>query len=606
MKKLTSLRFIISIFTVIILSATIIFFISSSKKLFLRHSEISLKNIAQDKAATIQSEINYAEGSIQLLSNFISSQMNERELKKPNAILSKYSRQLPFDFIEYIRWDGLNFMNSVAGEKPFDASERVYYKEGIKGNTGIWPNFKPKVAKEVLLNFYTPIYYKGEISGVITGAIGEKTSFRSKLSSSFFGYPIVTFVCDKDFVVVSSNSKEVEPGLNLKDWTSDKLIADLIEHCESKNTEPFKYEINNSYGLCCTSPVPITDWNVIAIVFPTILSAVEKETTGNVIEISIIIISILISYLIISLFLQAKANKIIHSGLIHSANYDELTGLLNRHAYENDLAQINMMELKDTFNYVVFDVNGLKNANDNFGHHAGDELIQAAAGCIKDCFEKYGKVYRTGGDEFIAMIDAQEEEISLIKYNFSKQTSAWRGIYTSSLKIPAGFVSKKEMPKSSIHEIMRLADQRMYKEKSLIYISSGVDRRAQSAAYEVLCTSYTKILKINLTTDSFSIIQMESTERHENKGYHEKISQWLLNFGNSGQVHSDDLDNYFAKTSLGFMKTHFMSGEKELCISYRRLIGDKFHKVLMEIIPAKDYSDTNQSLFLYVKNIDKD
>ncbi len=119
----------------------------------MKHAEYTIKSIAQEKANSIDAEMGYASGSIQLFADFVSSEMTERELKNPNEIFDKYKKETPFDIIEYIRWDGLNLMNSKLGGTPFDASERPYYKEGIKGNTGIWANLKPKVAKEVLLNF---------------------------------------------------------------------------------------------------------------------------------------------------------------------------------------------------------------------------------------------------------------------------------------------------------------------------------------------------------------------------------------------------------------------------------------------------------------------
>ena len=50
------------------------------------------------------------------------------------------------------------------------------------------------------------------------------------------------------------------------------------------------------------------------------------------------------------------------------------------------------------------DLNGLKNANDSFGHAAGDELICAAADCMKNSFSEHSKVYRVGGDEFVVII----------------------------------------------------------------------------------------------------------------------------------------------------------------------------------------------------------
>ena len=65
----------------------------------------------------------------------------------------------------------------------------------------------------------------------------------------------------------------------------------------------------------------------------------------------------------------------------YTLNTDELTRCYNRRAYEED---INKLDLTKEWVYVSMDINGLKNANDSFGHAAGDELIRAAADCMKN------------------------------------------------------------------------------------------------------------------------------------------------------------------------------------------------------------------------------
>ena len=65
----------------------------------------------------------------------------------------------------------------------------------------------------------------------------------------------------------------------------------------------------------------------------------------------------------------------------YTSNTDELTRCYNRRAYEED---INKLDLTKEWVYVSMDINGLKNANDSFGHAAGDELIRAAADCMKN------------------------------------------------------------------------------------------------------------------------------------------------------------------------------------------------------------------------------
>ena len=53
------------------------------------------------------------------------------------------------------------------------------------------------------------------------------------------------------------------------------------------------------------------------------------------------------------------------------------------------------------------------------------------------------------------------------------------------------------------------------------------------------------------------------------------------------------------------MREYFAGNKTSLCIFYRRKYEDTFKQVMMEIIPADDYSADNQSLFLYVNNVEK-
>lgn len=281
---------------------------------------------------------------------------------------------------------------------------------------------------------------------------------------------------------------------------------------------------------------------------------------------------------------------------------DQLTKLLNRRAYESDINEIG----KDCANmvYVSVDVNELKVVNDSLGHEAGDELLIGAARCMKQCFGPYGKIYRTGGDEFVVVIFATEEELARIKADIAETVNAWKGSLVESLSISCGYVAVKEVQDLSIQEISQLADKRMYQEKAKYYRAKGIDRRGQAAAHTVLCNLYTKILKINMTTDSYSIVNMDLSEQTKEKGFAPTISGWLHSFGKSGQVHEDDLGEYLEKTDMSYLKEYFSLGKRSISIHYRRRFPDGFKHAAMEMIPADDYSAENQTLFLYVKNID--
>lgn len=291
--------------------------------------------------------------------------------------------------------------------------------------------------------------------------------------------------------------------------------------------------------------------------------------------------------------------------LIRKSQTDELTGLMNRRAYEEKIFEHNGMPEEDKFIYMSIDANGLKVVNDSLGHAAGDELLIGVAQCMKNGLGPYGHLYRTGGDEFVAILFCDDNEIKQVLADFDDMVANWRGSIIDGLSVSYGWVNKYEMPDASTRQLEAVADKRMYEAKSAYYRKKGVDRRGQQDAHRALCELYTKILRINLTDDSYLIVNMDTMEQTADKGFSEKISEWLTSFGKSGQVHPDDLSEYLRLTDLRYMSEYFESGKTSLHVFYRRKYPDGFKQVMMEIIPANDYSKTNQSLFLYVKNIDK-
>lgn len=301
--------------------------------------------------------------------------------------------------------------------------------------------------------------------------------------------------------------------------------------------------------------------------------------------------------------LQSQTEQLTIDALV-----DALTGLSNRRAYEDDMAnEWTVLNKENNRDYVYFtiDINGLKTTNDNNGHAVGDELIQGVAQCVSECLAPYGKAYRVGGDEFVAIIYADSNSIKTIEADFNQAIDNWSGDIVKEATVSYGYVVNSEFPQMTIQELAKIADKRMYQNKASFYARTGVDRRGQQAAYDAICKSYKKILKVNLTTDSFSIIQMDYEEQKDTFGYNEKISKWLHDFATSGLVHVDDIQNYLRNTNMDYLRNFFKTDDSEICFYYRRKLGDEFKRCMMQVIRADEYSDENQIVFLYVKSMQR-
>ncbi len=92
--------------------------------------------------------------------------------------------------------------------------------------------------------------------------------------------------------------------------------------------------------------------------------------------------------------------------LSNEARTDSLTRLSNRRAFHDDLAA----EIKrrnasgSSFSLMAIDLDGLKGINDTQGHQAGDAYIVRLAHAVETAVGSSGTVYRTGGDEFMALL----------------------------------------------------------------------------------------------------------------------------------------------------------------------------------------------------------
>lgn len=85
---------------------------------------------------------------------------------------------------------------------------------------------------------------------------------------------------------------------------------------------------------------------------------------------------------------------------------DELTGLLNRKAMEQDLdrEQAQARRNGDPFTIAMVDADHFKKVNDNYGHNFGDEVLEILAERFVESLRPSDRVYRYGGEEFLVLL----------------------------------------------------------------------------------------------------------------------------------------------------------------------------------------------------------
>ena len=94
--------------------------------------------------------------------------------------------------------------------------------------------------------------------------------------------------------------------------------------------------------------------------------------------------------------------------LLHSANYDMLTGLPNRKLFLERLSRsIARARRHPDYGFAVFfiDANNFKLVNDSLGHQLGDDVLREIGARLQRTFRELDTVARFGGDEFAVLVD---------------------------------------------------------------------------------------------------------------------------------------------------------------------------------------------------------
>lgn len=82
-----------------------------------------------------------------------------------------------------------------------------------------------------------------------------------------------------------------------------------------------------------------------------------------------------------------------------------LTGLGSRNAYETNCVRMAHDFNSIRFLYLIlFDLSGMKQANDTWGHLTGDRLLRDLASFLREIVPPTAKLYRYGGGEFITAL----------------------------------------------------------------------------------------------------------------------------------------------------------------------------------------------------------
>ena len=221
----------------------------------------------------------------------------------------------------------------------------------------------------------------------------------------------------------------------------------------------------------------VEDWRLVSVPACSLLAALGVFVYGNLhgqlTPPALILAIATVLAVCVHLMMTVRENITMLVGSRRLALTDPLTGLGNRRQLMEDLhVACRRAATGESWELVLYDLNGFKRYNDTFGHPAGDALLARLSDKLQSIVAPQGTAYRMGGDEFCVLFrgGAGPTDAALVQASVAALSERGPGFSIGASHGVVNIPSRGSDPAS----ILQLADQRLYRRKDETREASAV------------------------------------------------------------------------------------------------------------------------------------
>jgi diguanylate cyclase (GGDEF)-like protein/PAS domain S-box-containing protein len=171
--------------------------------------------------------------------------------------------------------------------------------------------------------------------------------------------------------------------------------------------------------------------------------------------------------------IDISEKKLTEEKIIEASIRDPLTNVYNRRYIFDRLKEIKekYKRKKEVFSVAIVDLDWFKRINDNYGHLAGDFILQEFTKELQNNFRFFDLIGRYGGEEFIiVMINCNKEfaasRIEKIKNNIEKKEFIFEK-HLIKFTFSSGIADSEDFDNILLDKLIDKADKRLYHAKEL-------------------------------------------------------------------------------------------------------------------------------------------
>ena len=171
-------------------------------------------------------------------------------------------------------------------------------------------------------------------------------------------------------------------------------------------------------------------------------------------------------------FTDFTERKKLENHLLFISKHDHLTQLYNRTFFNEEIIRIQANSY-DSVSCIFFDINGLKEINDIYGHDQGDKILRRFGKILKASITQTSfSASRLGGDEFVILMPtAKQTHIhNLLKKIINHLEIDQIKHPDFPIRVAIGYATSQS--NETIEALLKRADEIMYENKQAFYNSS--------------------------------------------------------------------------------------------------------------------------------------
>ncbi len=301
-----------AIYGLFLLAAIIILFwwytVQNSKRIENQNLNYA-EDSAQQTARLISKELENAINRISTYAYFLGEGLAEPTVSV-EALKGMTGNSL-FDSFIYTDAGGTSMTSDGAVS---DTSGKEYYLQGMNGKTGMSVEMHSGLFDDTVVTFYSPLYFRGEIIGVLEGIYSANSYLYDLLSASYFGEKADVYLCMQDGSKIASSdgeddSENIFTMLEDSNIVSGETLLEIKALFESGGEGAFICPDGSKTDNICVINLPENDY-VLVQMFPKSITQTminNANRTGSILE--IILILLFLIYIIILLTRSRKEKK---------------------------------------------------------------------------------------------------------------------------------------------------------------------------------------------------------------------------------------------------------------------------------------------------------